>query len=594
MNKIRFSGFMQQRFFANMENWLLTVPVSNPAMVEIFRQREKENQPHLVQWYGEFPGKYLTGAALHYEMSGEERLKATGDRLVEELASVQAQDGYLGPFSKNERFIPSGDSPERYFTWDVWGHYHCILGLMCWFQATGNRKAQNIACKAADYVMEFFGTGGRNILEAGWTEMNLSISHVYALLYEETGQQAYLNFALHVMDCWQDENGGNYYQDALKGLEFYQMRKPRWESLHAVQTLGELYKITGKQDYLTALSNIWWSILKTDRHNTGGFSAGEQAQGTPYHTGAIETCCTVAWLALTYDMYELFENPLMADEMELSTYNGILSAQNPSGRWTTYNTPMSGVKKASAHEIVFQAMPGSPELNCCSVNWPRGLGMVEKWAMITKTDTVILNYYGGGTIESATPKGQPLLLIQKTQYPLDGEVKIKVNLEQEEDFSLKLRIPAWSQDTVLSVNGISYDRPASGSYADLTRTWQDGDEISLSFDMSLHYWVGDENLSGCASVYRGPLLLAYDQRWNDLCQPPQMSVNNMEYTFVKDTGGDHKPLLLLQFHAKDNQPVYLCDFITAGMNGTYYTTWLPMEGLSPVPFSKEHPVWNVR
>ena len=44
-----------------------------------------------------------------------------------------------------------------------------------------------------------------------------------------------------------------------------------------------------------AFENLWWSICKLDRHNNGGFSSGEQAQGNPYHPGAIETCCTVAW-----------------------------------------------------------------------------------------------------------------------------------------------------------------------------------------------------------------------------------------------------------------------------------------------------------
>ncbi len=43
---------------------------------------------------------------------------------------------------------------------------------------------------------------------------------------------------------------------------------------------------------------------------------------------------------------------------------------------------MDGVRKASAHEIVFQFRPGSPELNCCSVNAARGLGLIGEWALI--------------------------------------------------------------------------------------------------------------------------------------------------------------------------------------------------------------------
>ena len=114
-----------------------------------------------------------------------------------------------------------------------------------------------------------------------------------------------------------------------------------------------MYSITGDEDYKTAFENIWWSICLFDRHNTGGFSSGESATGNPDDTRAIETCCTVAWMALSVDMLRLTEDPYVADELELATWNGLMGAQNATGRSFTYNTPMMGVKKASSHDIVF-------------------------------------------------------------------------------------------------------------------------------------------------------------------------------------------------------------------------------------------------
>ena len=55
---------------------------------------------------------------------------------------------------------------------------------------------------------------------------------------------------------------------------------------------------------------------------------------------------------------------------------------HPSGRWWTYNTPMDGDRKASAHDIVFQARAGTPELNCCSVNGPRVARDARDWAVM--------------------------------------------------------------------------------------------------------------------------------------------------------------------------------------------------------------------
>ena len=91
-------------------------------------------------------------------------------------------------------------------------------------------------------------------------------------------------------------------------------------------------------------------------------------------------------MAVSVDMLRMTGVPIVADELELATFNAMLGGQSPTGRWWTYNTPMDGVRKASAHDIVFQARPGSPELNCCSVNGPRGLGMLAEWAVMQQGD----------------------------------------------------------------------------------------------------------------------------------------------------------------------------------------------------------------
>ena len=93
---------------------------------------------------------------------------------------------------------------------------------------------------------------------------------------------------------------------------------------------------------------------------------------------------------------------LVADELELSTVNSGISLHSASGRWVTYNTPMDGVRKASAHDIVFQSREGGPELNCCSVNAPRILGMLSDWGLMQEEGGVGLNWYGPGTMTTQT------------------------------------------------------------------------------------------------------------------------------------------------------------------------------------------------
>ena len=97
-----------------------------------------------------------------------------------------------------------------------------------------------------------------------------------------------------------------------------------------------------------------------------------------------------------------------ADALELATLNGGLGAQHPSGRWWTYSTPMDGAREASAHAIVFQARPGTPELNCCSVNGPRVLGMLSEWAVMSASNGLVWNWLGAGRFTAQLPSGVPV------------------------------------------------------------------------------------------------------------------------------------------------------------------------------------------
>ena len=49
--------------------------------------------------------------------------------------------------------------------------------------------------------------------------------------------------------------------------------------------------------------------------------------------------------------------------------------------------------------------------------------------------------------------GQTIGLSQQTNYPQDGKVQISLNPQHEAAFTLGLRIPAWSQQNTVEVNG---------------------------------------------------------------------------------------------------------------------------------------------
>jgi DUF1680 family protein len=297
----------------------------------------------------------------------------------------------------------------------------------------------------------------------GSAEMNQAVVHSLALLDRATGESKYLALAEEIVAEFAEPGAGDYLRTGLAGKAFYQTSKPRWESLHAIMGLAELYWITGKEDYRKAFEHHWWSIAQLDRHNNGGFSSGEQAQGNPYHGGAIETCCTIAGMAMSVDMLRMTGNPIVADELELSTLNQVVGLHGASGDWCTYNTPMDGIRIPSTQDIAFQIRPGSEQLNCCSVNAARGFGMLGSWALMKEprqgSAALVVNWYGAGTAETTIGATQ-IVLRQKTDYPRDGRVEIDVVPAAETSFALKLRIPHWSTVVKAEVKGAANDARA--------------------------------------------------------------------------------------------------------------------------------------
>lgn len=555
----------------NIRSWALTAFEKNPGIVGHFLHAPGRlpapgpGERPLVPWYNEFAGKLLTGMAFAYQALPSKELLEAGCRLADALSTAQGADGYLGVFDEKSRFGGDGEN------WDLWGHYHSACGLLCWHKVTAG--ALETARRAMDCVYSHFR--GRTYDSAGNQTMNLAVCHGFAFMYQETGEQRFLDAALQIVDReW--PLSGNWKNHVLEGGEFWQCPLPRWEALHAILALGPLYEITGKKEYFDALEANWKSIRKTDRHNTGGFSSGEQAQGTPFATGAIETCCTVAWMALTTEYLRLSRDPAAADELELSLFNAMLGALMPDGRTVAYNTPMTGGRRISSQEeIGFQYNRFSPDFNCCQANALRGLAQVSQWAAMTDGESVFLNFYGGCAMQIKTPGGQGLELVQRTDYPACGRTEITVNLSSPERFPLLLRIPAWSRKTRVSVNGSPLEDARSGAYLPVARLWQPGDVIRLDLDMSLRILKGAEAFSGMSSLYYGPLLLVSSRPGEPL-------------GFVREDGIKIEPAIAqendgwLQFTLTDenvcrDNPVVLYDFASGSHRGSY-TSWLQLGG----------------
>ncbi len=392
----------------------------------------------------------------------------------------------------------------------------------------------------------------------------------------------YLDLAKYIVhDAWNEPGAGRYLESALDGLPVPEFPQHRWEAIHDWQALAELYWLTGDEQYQKAFEHIWHSAVKGDRHNTGGMTSGEGFTGSPYNPGAIETCCTVAWIAMSVDMLRMTGDSTVADEIEWSTFNSALGAIPYSGRACAYNVPMDGTRTFGV-ELPWQSPKAGPDLNCCAVNANRPLGMISQWALMQHVDGLALNFYGPGTLAAALPSGNRVTFTEDTDYPRNGRVHIAVVTNQLETFTLRLRIPRWSKNTEVSVNGEPVKDVTPGTYLTLSREWKTGDQIELSLDFTPRYWVGGEAYDGKLCVYRGPLLYAYDARYNNVNPGALPAVDWKSLVFTPETwDGPIEPWSLMSIPMSDGTTLRVCDVSSAGQTGNQYVTWLKYEGAAP-------------
>ena len=580
-SSVRIGGYLGEKMDLVIDKRIKAQDVEH--LIEPFRHREEDNL-----WQSEFWGKWIQSAIAAYDYNRDPELPAILKKAVSGLLATQTPDGYIGNYSPDHQLAH----------WDIWGRKYTMLGLLAYYDLTGDKEALRGAMKVADHLLTQVGPGKADIVKTGnYRGMpSSSILEPMVMLYRATGEKRYLDFAQYIVDQWETESGPKLISNAISGIPVsqrfpfpsswwsYENGQKAYEMMSCYEGLLELYRITGRQDYLEAVIKAVDNIIEQEINIAGSGSAfecfyhGVKYQDQPtYHT--METCVTMTWMKLCFNLLRLTENSRYADQIEKSTYNALLASVKDDGTQIAKYSPLGGIRHAGEEQC-------GMHINCCNANGPRAFMMLPLVAITGKGNEFFINIYGSSKSELPLSGKNKVLIEQASDYPVSGDITINVNPVKSEQFTLSLRIPEWSANTEVTVNGEKMSNVNPGSYLKISRVWNKYDKITMKLDLTGKLITLGNN----QAIFRGPVVLARDTRFRDgfiydaAVIREEKGIVNLVPSAVNPAGvwmSFTAPLVLgtdLEGEFRNPKEINFCDFASAGNTwgeDSRYKVWIP-------------------
>ncbi|MBQ8510269.1 MAG: glycoside hydrolase family 127 protein [Clostridia bacterium] len=579
-------------------------------------------------WRGEYWGKMMRGAAFTYSYTKNPTLYKVLTQTVEDMMKAADEQGR----------ISSKTVATEFNGWDIWCRKYVLLGMQYYLEICEDADLRDRIIASmrgqVDYLIAKLGPaneGKKPITRASqcWRGLNSSsVLEPVVRLYDLTGEKSYLDFASYIVS----EGGislANIFELAYADTtDPYQYPVTKaYEMISNFEGLLEYYRVTGIEKWKTAVLNFGRRLMKTDITIIGSagcyheqFDHAAVRQTDPNCIALMqETCVTVTWMKFCWQLLAVSGDPAFADCFEQALYNAYLGSINTErclntdtikGRFPdavleplpfdSYATLLPGTRGRAIGGLCL--MPDQHYYGCCACIGPAGTGLISKVATMLSNEGIAVNLYIPGSVITRTPSGQSVRLDTVTAYPVEGKVEMTIGLDKAEEFTLSLRIPAWSEQTTLTVNGEAVD--AAAGYTKITRLWNSGDVVVLELDMRTRVLKPEEPKQellmvakswGDDVIYptmyipspyckyhvalrRGPLVLARDARLDgtvDEAVDVKCDENGVvELEPSAKAGFD----TIVEYRVPQNNGKYftVVDFSSAGkVWGERYACWLP-------------------
>ena len=453
---------------------------------------------------GQTTGHYLSALALMFASTGDAEIKRRVDFMVDEIAMVQKKhgNGYAGPV-RTVVWSNTFDGTIEVGKWALgtgyvpWYVLHkTYAALIDAYLFAGNTKALKVVCAFADWAKKNTDTLSdeqfQDMLRCEYGGMNESMANLYAI----TGNKDYLDLARRfnhksIIDPLAEK------RDELKGKHVN-------TQLPKLIGVARLYELTGDERYATIARYLWEQVINKRAFVQGGielqehfFGEGEECDHLGWNSA--ETCSVYNMLKLTREIFGWEPEAEYMDYYERALYNQILGSQDPdSGGMTYFYSLKPGHFKI--YSTPFDAMW------CCVGT---GIENHSKYG-----DTIYYHNDKDLWVNLFIPsilkwEEKQLSVKQETKFPEEDTTTLTISTKKPQKFAVNIRVPYWAfSGADVRINGKKQKVKAKPqSYLTLSRTWKDGDTISVRLPMSVHVYRARDKENLIALLY-GPTVLA--------------------------------------------------------------------------------------
>ncbi len=518
-----------------LASWAMEGPAERPSSHERIGVR--------VFWDSD-SGKWLESAAYSLATHPDAQLEASADALIEAIESAQFDDGYLNTYFPVH--FPEGKWANLRDNHEMYNAGHLMEAAVAYHQATGKRKLLDVLARFSDHIAAIFGAEtGKQRGYGGHPEIELAL----VKMYRETGEKRFLDLARYMVDergqaphyydqeaAERGDSPENYWARTYRYCQAHlPLREHREANGHSVRAcylyagIADVALETGDDDLLRLSRLLWEDLTRHQMYVHGGVGPSHHNEGftfaydMPTETAYCETCAAIALAFWAHRMFHLDPDSRYIDVMERAIYNSSLSGLSHSGDQFFYANPLAAYPGVNPQGRWHDQMEDGHyrrvfwyHCPCCPPNISRLIASIGDYSYSQAGERVYVQMYHDNAL-ALNIGGSDLQLIQETQYPWDGSVRISVKAAQSVDFELALRIPDWCHDYQVLINGEAQAAAPERGYVVLSRQWLAGDRVELSLAMPVERVMPHPEIrqaAGQIALQRGPLLYCLEEADN--------------------------------------------------------------------------------